>query len=602
MYEGLRSHASSVYMFGVHFVGEDDDNGIPQTLYSCAAMEYTMGINAIPVMNVTLGRGEPLGGKRGTASEESWSLWYEVLKRTHEGYSLLPCSVYEVPVGGTDLTAIFHGYIVGSSLMDKASSGNSITAVRVQCLGIAALLMSSPLAAFRMTSGAVLAAVLTGYKELPSAQGLSGNALDPQSTLDLVTAEDIVPEYIDLLEGVDIVSRISNLANIIVELGDSGREDSSMPEPVDDKLHIKECLFCNYTLNMNFEQFNTEASYNVELCRGLLNGLEGSSLYDSIVTTVNNTEIMLNVLPHFYRGGSWSDFRMEIAPSLAWDTTDKIVIPESYVMGINSMNNALAHMNDPNVFVVSYGDSVGPVEITRSGGIPECVGVFARQAELMEYARLRFGMSSGAQKKDEALKLAATMGIEKEMYKVRCYSAPKWLDYAYLLKGRTLDSLETPEDEPPDDINAKGGTQQAEEDGLVHATQVADDIAKALFTYIYGRSDTALIELTPNLRFGLLSNIGCLENHIGKTVVVGVIQGTLRSVHYSYAAGEKATHTYSIELDRVRIYDPENEPEPIQCPLYTRLTEADKERRLKQSQYNYKKNREMLAALAEAET
>ena len=597
MFEELRSHASSVYMFGVHFVGEDNSDGIPGVLYSCASMEYTMGINTIPVMNVTLGRGDPLGGNKGTASEESWSLWYEVLKRTQEGYSLLPCSVYEVPTGTTKMVAVFHGYVVGASLMDKASSGTSVTAVKVQCLGIAALLLASPLAAFRMTSGAVLAAVLTGYKELPSAQGLSGNALDPQSTLDQVMAEDIVPEYLDLLEGVDIVSRIATLANIIVELGDSGREDSSMPEPEEDQLHIKECLFCNYTLNMNFEQFNTEASYNLELCRGLLNGLQGMSLYESIATTVNNTEVMLNILPHFYRGGTWSDFRMEITPSLAWDTTDKIIIPDKYVMGINSIHNALAHMNDPNVFVVSYGDSVGPTEITRSGGIPECVGVFARQPELMEYARLRFGMSSGSQKRDELRKLAAEKGIEQSMYKVRCYAAPKWLDYAFLLKGRTLDSLETREDEPPDDIEANGGTQQAEEDGLVHAAEVADAIAKALFTYLFGRSDTALIELTPNMRFGLMSTVGCLENHIGKTVVVGSIQGTLRGVHFSYAAGEKAAHSYTIELERVRLYDPDNEPEPIQCPLYTKLTEAEKEQRLKQSLWNREQNKKMLAGM-----
>ena len=62
------------------------------------------------------------------------------------------------------------------------------------------------------------------------------------------------------------------------------------------------------------------------------------------------------------------------------------------------------------------------------------------------------------------------------------------------------------------------------------------------------------------------------------------------------AAGEKAAHSYTIELERVRLYDPDNEPEPIQCPLYTKLTEAEKEQRLKQSLWNREQNKKMQAA------
>ena len=69
------------------------------------------------------------------------------------------------------------------------------------------------------------------------------------------------------------------------------------------------------------------------------------------------------------------------------------------------------------------------------------------------------------------------------------------------------------------------------------------------------------------MRFGLNSDIGCLEDHIGSIVDIYGYRGMLQTVRYNYSSGKTTTGSYSITLSRVRRID-KNE-EKIPCPLYT---------------------------------
>ena len=575
MSESLNTHSAGVFLLGVHDL---------KATYTCTSADINNGLNDLPTANLIVGQGSPLSGDATIAAYNNGDLvelLNESLSRRNDSSGnvwakMLRCTIYEVDAKSTGGSAVFRGYIVGVTELSRA--GNlTVKALRVQCMGLAAILHISPVAGFRRTTGVALVNAAQGTFELPKNPGLNANLINTYSAQTNSDDISIVTHFSKQLKDQDVATKLAYLANIIAYLGDVVVQGSEhkVKDTADDKLlHILDCIFCKYKIrlpeapdvssNLYTEYaLNADENFSMFVCRGLLSTLQSSSVLISIGSICTGTDVMMNLVPHFVYGGSADDFRMELRPSEAWDAKNIIEIPDNKVISCNTVLNYMEHLSDPQVLVVNYSEGVGNADPSNQSGKPgNCYGVYSPVKEIEEWARQRY--ARGSQQKE-----VAQNAIQGKMYKVRLFAAPQWLIWSYLSADRSAraEDAKTAGDNPPNDNRTKAGSTTVSEENNRVAAYMADQIAKALFVHLHGSSDTATFELTPDMRFGLNSDIGCLEDHIGSIVDIYGYRGMLQTVRYNYSSGKTTTGSYSITLSRVRRID-KNE-EKIPCPLYT---------------------------------
>ena len=602
MSASLGTHSVGVIMLGVHDLG---------MLYSCTSAEIVHTINDIPSANLIIGQGSPLSSSMSTwytngnlsdllnmstelrkvserdVEQMDWGdgIDYSAVeaiyasggtrnlditwKKKEMPSKLLRCSIYEADAKGTDLKAIFRGYIV--NVLELSRAGDlSVRALRVQCMGIAAILHVAPLAGYRRTSGAAITNAAAGLGELPTARAnINIGVIDSKGALENTSDAAIANKFAQQLISSDILTRIAYIANTLVYMSEARAGNQvyqELEEANDDLLHIRDCIFCQYMVSSASNEttqnytLNANLSFNKFLCGQLLQTLQSSSVLMSIGSVCTGTDVMMNMVPHFKLGGTADDFRMELKPSEAWDATDSITIPNTYVRSCNSTLNHLEHLNDPQVLIVNYSSGVGSTDPSQENGTPSsgCFGVYSPIEAVQKWAKIRYGIENKAEE---------NRNMNQNVYRTRFYPAPKWLDWSYLSNMNTkASSLKQPAQVPANDDEAKAGKTTASQENRKLASDQADAIAKALYAHLHGSSDVAAFDLTPDIRFGLNEDIGCLEDSIGRVVNINGYRGMLQSVRYTYTSGKTTTGSYSITISRVRPYD--EKEEPITCPLY----------------------------------
>lgn len=570
----LVAHSVGVILLGVHDLG---------MLYTCTSAEILHVLNDLPTANLVIGQGVPLSDSEETAQFTNGQLQtlleagVELRKIKETGDTtasskLLRCSIYEADSKGTDFKAIFRGYIV--SVLEISRAGNlTVKALRVQCMGIAAVLHVTPLAGYRRTTGASLINAAAGLGELPTARAtLDPGVIDQSAALSNTTDAAIVEKFADQLISTDILTRLAYMANTLVYMSEakaSNQAYQKLEKADDNLLRIKDCIFCNYVVSPKLQEYaaNANKSFNKFLCGQLLQTMQSASILMTIGSVCTGTDVMMNLVPHFKYGGGPSDFRMELKPIEAWNATNAISIPIGYVTACNSTLNHLEHLEDPQVLIVNYSSGVGEADPSGQEGIPSkgCFGVYSPLAKVVEWAKVRYRIQDKPQTNTD-------MG--DGVYRTRFYPAPRWLDWSYLSNKHTdAKDLQQPLEVPDNDVDAKSGWTTEQLNNLTAAAEQADEIAQALYAHLHGSSDVASFDLTPDLRFGLNGDIGCLENHIGSVVDVNGYRGMLQAVRYTYTSGKTTTSSFSITLSRVRPVD--KDEKPIKCPLYASLGETE---------------------------
>jgi hypothetical protein len=574
----LYTHSAGVLILGVH----DMD---PPSLFSCTSADIVHALNDLPSASLIIGEGEPLTGSIDTVQFTNGNLdelRNQSMAQRKNGndtadksdVKMLRCTIYEASTKSTEMKAIFRGYIV--SVLELTRAGMlSVRSMRVQCMGIAAILHVAPLAGFRRTSGTALVNAAAGHGEMPTTPGTDTGVIDSYSALSSTSGAEIAGTYERWLTGADILTKIAYIANAIVYMGeihDASYKYTEHPEPDDNLLHIKDCIFCNYKVHLFtgtdiatrdpaiFAE-NADKSISQYIASQLLQSLQGTSILMAISGLCADTNMMMNLVPHFVLGGSADDFRMELKPSQAWDLSTKLAIPEKYVISCNSTLNHLEHLGDPQVLIVNYSSGVGDADASLKSGFPStgCFGVYSTSEDAETWAKDRYNMETNKGKQQDA--------VQAWMYKTRFYAAPKWLNWAYLSDMHvTAQDIKTLAENPGNDATAKDGDGTARLENLKIASQIADSIAKALYAHLHGASDMAVFELTPDIRFGLNTDVGCLENHIGSVVDIHGYRGMLQAVRYNYNSGKTTVGTYSITLSRIRMQN--NDEKSIICPLY----------------------------------
>lgn len=575
--------------------GEGEQRQVVDT-WPCSSVKMTLAVNALTSATVVIGSGRVLGNIEDTMDHSAELLMKLVTERLDAGEPMVECTIHEV-LGDRNIQ-IFKGVVVGATLVYKAGSTTN-RAVRFECLNKACYLHMIPLGMVHYICGSYVISELTGHMIPPITQ--YGNLYSRKV--------DIGALCINLNEAIsgsaDIAKRISYLIDGIVAL--SGAEPNTDVSLLNNNLNLinfNKYITCDYTINKelyerlpvrglskpeqnangntNESRFNTiDGNFNIELGQYLLARLQNASVLEAVVGIITSPEYMMALIPKL-------SGEMKLQPSQAWSNTPKRTLTFANLKSINSAVSPLAHIADPDVFIVNYSASLPMDSTLQIDGSPAALtGVYTRHKDFMEE---RERILNGA--------IDGKMGelFADNRYKRKVYNAPTWMYDSFLGNIIGSDQPEGQRQQPqrvqfvPDknQIKPEDRKPQTIYFDSNAGRQLADKLAKALFAFMHGKSNTAEVELLPNLRFGLDRETP-LEDLVGELIDIKApenmdkdltkvtddlleLRGMISSITFSYDAGTSASCSYSMHLTRVRpLTDTE---EDIKCPLYALVNES----------------------------
>ena len=563
--------------------------------WPCSSVKMTLAVNSLTAATVVIGCGRVLGNIEDTVDHSAELLMKEVSKRTIEGTPMVECTIHEVL--GDRNTQIFKGVIVGATLVYKAGATTN-RAARFECLNRACYLHMIPLGTIHYLCGSYVISEMTGQLIPPIAQ--YGDLYS--RTVDVGSLCTTLNEKIS--GSADIATRISYLLEgIIAKSGGEYNTDVDLRNNNLDQINFNKYITCDYTINpalykrvpsgkltqaeqnatsnTNDSRFNTiDSNFNLELGRYLLSRLQNSSILEAVVGIITTSEYMMTLVPRL-------NGDMKLQPSRAWSNTPARTLFFSDLKSINSNVSPLAHIADPDVFIVNYSASLPMDGTVKIDGSPAALtGVYTRHKDVME---ARNKLLNG-----ETVQMGKLFANNR--YKRRVYDAPTWMLDSFI-GNLILSTQPEGEREQPQRVEFVPDKNQQKKDNrdpqtayfnILDSMKMADELAKALFAFIHGRANTAEVELLPSLRFGIDGGTP-LEDLIGELVDIKApenmdktltkttddlleIRGMITSITFSYDAGTSASCSYSMHLTRVRpLTDTE---EDINCPLYALVNKS----------------------------
>lgn len=528
--------------------------------YVCSSFNMSLMLNALPVASVVIGSGRPIKGNPRSENSAEDILEYIREHELRDSTSFLPCVVYE-ELDGKRYTA-FRGVIVGASLVYKAGA-TTMRAVRLELMNEACKLYARPIADWQDTCGSFITAAVAhnDANALTTGDSRGSQGFEYSGALDENKICGILGTK---LRDKDIATKIAMLADAYVTMESRTQGQSVVDTSRFGKLlGIADYIVSDYILNravLDAANTQSDENFNKELCSFLIDGLRGGSIMDSILGAITSNEFMLTLKPRF------TDFKMEIRPSLAWDSRGAKKLPLSVLSSMNSSYHPLDHLKDPDVFVVNYTNSLdfGGGSEGQPAGIN---GAFSTNPVMQAWLKERKdnANNTGIQQ------LLAQLEHDTSHFKWKIYAAPKWLDTAYIQSNNQAYKVRRG--------NSPNRNYQI-------GRNMADEIAKAIYTSVYGQASTSTVELLPHLRFGMgASKYGVvLEDMIGEVIDIVpdgwrndpdrlddsplAIRGMISAVQFTYTAGQAGSCQYSMILSRVRPYNASEDS--VECPLYAR--------------------------------
>ena len=576
-----------------------DENGALIDKWPCSSVKLTLALNALTSATAVIGCGRVLGNIDDPMDHSAELLMKEVAARTEAGAPMIECDINEELDGKS--TRIFTGVIVAATLVYKAGSTTN-RAVRFECLNKACYLHMVPLGMTHIICGSYVISELTGHMIPPITQ--YGNLYSRKIDIGALC----VTLNKEISGSADIAKRISYLIEGIVALsGASYDTEVDLLNENLDQINFKDYITCDYTLNRdlyerlpsnganqaesnansntNDSRFNTiDGNFNKELGQYLLARLQGASVLEAVVGIITTPEYMLTLVPRL-------NGEMKLVPSKAWSNEPQRTLTFADLKSINSSVSPLAHIADPDVFIVNYSAALPMDSTLKIDGSPVALtGVYTRHEDFMK-ERKRILEDAKDGKMGEL--------FANNRYKRRVYNAPTWMYDSFIGNFVGADQPKAQQQQAPraqfiPDKNEQD--PEKKEAATVYfdvnkGRQMADKFAEALFAFIHGRSNTAELELLPSLRFGMDRKTP-LEDLVGELIDIKAsdtmdkdltkvtddlleIRGMVSAVTFSYDAGISASCTYSVHLTRVR---PLVEKEDaINCPLYAPVNENKQE-------------------------
>ena len=535
--------------------------------YTCTACSLHMSLNNIPSATVVVGCGK-LVTEPAVNVPSAEDLLNQVLARRSKAYlDMVECTIAEVM--DTYSRIIFKGVIVTGYVMYKTGNPTS-RLIKFQCMNSACKLYVAPLVAHRNICGASI------VKYMNDTDAYAKEMIDKNSFLysmgsNLDTSE-LTSKVLENNQGQTLDKYVADIANQIVA---ADAETATGDAEGIDFTHITDYLYSDYKINTDTLAAASEEEFVQTVADGLLQLLQRGSIYDSLQNILLSDEFMLSLVPR------WSDnaFKLEIAPITAWTTKDGLSLSAEQVLEIDSVYKPLVCLNTPEAFIVHFS----PLEeLIRQASQQQQIdpsgvnGVFSINPDLEQRLKERF--QSGGKSPIEQ------KTIDERLFKLRYYTAPKWLYNAFM--STTTDGQSrtpTAADKHTTETNQPGAEKNTLEKAkeaipcpdVEKERELADLLAKALFNHLFGAGDTAYVTVVPSLRFQ------DFERHIGNTLDIVFntgtwlspsplnIRGMLSAVHYEYSVGKAGTVRYTLELSRVRPLD--EDEQDIESPIYKRV-------------------------------
>ena len=512
---------------------------------------------------------------------------------------MVNCDVYEAPDANNfwSWKKIFSGVITGASLVYKAGTTTN-RAVRFECLHSACYLHAVPLGITRYMIGSFVIRALLQIEAQPEQMyGWMHSREINITTLCEKLAEKICGNA-------DIVTRISYLVDGIVAL--SGAQENVEIDPNKlDIMKVREHIECAYTVNKQlYEHYVSGAApasdqtavthsnagkamtlddrFNQYLGELLLERLQGTSVLEAIVSIITADQYMLNLVPSLTG-------KLKLEPSNAWASKPERILTFKDLKAFNSTVNPLAHVADPDVFIVNFSEALPMYGLNSMTGQPTAlVGVYSRNKKFVEdWDKVKNNTKENSFDNEYAL----------VNFKQRVIKAPSWMTDAFIGSDVATDTPKAQQSEQQaypqttGDVNQKTKeerTEDAPKYNVMNTEALANKVAKALFGFMHGRSNTAEVELLPSLRFGSDDpDNKPLEELVGRIIdiVPGElddklqplpdalisVRGMVTQLAFSYDTGSSSSCSLTMQLSRVR---PVSDEEAIECPLYALVKET----------------------------
>ena len=548
--------------------------------YVCTSLSFSMAMDNIPSVRVTIGCGKSLKDAKGKMQDPEDLLKTILAKHGAAYLDMLDCSIVESLEAEKLTIPIFEGCIVAASPVYKAGAPTT-RMISILVMNRACKLYTRPLSAYVSMNGSYLRSSIVGNTRFD----IEAARLQAKKNTALLTDREAINDMLNKLPAsLDKATVIDRVASIVDAIIDSeSLSDKVKPSSQDAKTPSQDAkapaqaakssgssgilnyMFGSAKLDLSRTSTLTGSSFNIYIAQLLVHALANASIYDALQRILVSTAVMLNIIPRWKH----DDYKLELAPSSAWDPGTPITLEEKHIIGISTEYNPIANLNTPEGFIVNFSN-VFQLQNAKAGTeiAAGCNGVFASNPEVMAYLRFK------AQGKTSPSHAA----YESTLFRVGTYDAPPWLLPAALAEKSSKDksTVETHK-QPTTSKHAEASTEQKDKLDRDRTIEIADTIAKSLFTYIYGSQDKAVVTIYPSMRFGLSTGV-CFEENLGNAIDIEFgkdnprnIRGILESIQYEYTAGESSSVSYTLTLKCVRPLD-KNE-KAIPCPLYTKKTQ-----------------------------
>lgn len=541
--------------------------------YPCTSIRITNALNKIPSASVTIGGGDLLSGRRTkTGYDDPEALLKTILSKHKGAYTdMLDCYITEDIQTGTKTTSttIFKGVIATGAISYRAGTPTH-RAVRLLCMHPVCRLFCNPVSMYTYFVGAAIVSTIEG--SIPDQRLNTAANSNPTGYNDHIDMASLLTAISEIDNNkADISKLIAMVIDFLVRSSTVGLTTDTGSGLDGTETGVLDYITSRYRVDAtSINQISVE-SYVKGICEAINAAVaNGVSIFDALLKTITSDTFMLNLSPSF--GDS---FKLFIEPSAAWDTTTKLTIPAQHISSIDTTYNPIASINSPEAFIVQFNDAFSTQSKGTIANIGGQFGIYSVNDTVQEWAKNRYGASNATDR--------VNLKEYTPLVKTKISKVPEWL-YASFAPPTTRESTNVLDDkrtpETPEDRQA--ATQQGSNSipDITKCTEIADNIAKALFVHTYGIHDTAEVTLSPYLRFGMFSDIGCIENNIGKIVDIkfdntGIdkalnLRGVIDTVSYTYSAEGGSQVAYTMKLRCVR---PVTDDEPsIISPLYTRVT------------------------------
>ena len=557
---------------------------------ACTSLTLKMQLNSIPTATVVVGIGSTLGAdqKARTENKDAEALLAKVL--TEKDRELVDCEIYEV-IYGTDKAGkrtatshvIFKGVIVSGSIMFKTNIGqsNTIRAITFDCMNKACKLLAAPLSVDCNVCGA---GIIQAIGDPSIVQNIDkARKADLHIYQGSKDAQIVIGSLEDTLTGKNLAEKMALITDAIMLTETIAAKETKADGTIS---RVMDYLYSNYTVDVDNLGQAMENSFHVGVCSDLLKAFRKASIYEAIKSVIVGSDYMLTLAPRFNIADKNQQFKLEIAPSTAWEATPARVLKASDAIRFASGYTQIASISAPEAYIVHFDLESDVAHGGTQQKATGANGVYSSNEALMEQLKKRY----------QSDQYTASDALNAQLFRTKVYNAPRWLVPAFnkkvVRKARDKNTPVSAEERRTAEDSAGTPGREAFEAALQtlpiidmqEAYKFADQVAKAMYTALYGAGDSAIVVLKPSLRFGLDNkdqNVPALEDCIGKIIDIQIsdeeestanatslnVRGMLEAIVYEYASNEVSLSTYTIKLSRIRPV--RKDDEGLKCPLYT---------------------------------